>query len=146
MIRIFLILVLFSSCTKTIYSRRFDDSHTEDLILLWKKSGQYNGLFAANKKNQYNWTGIIIQKANCDSFRIDRWEKTIGSKKSNIKFYIVSRNGINPAEFTNDEINLIAELKRTADSLNWCHQSILCCPDSLYMKEIPRNKKKIYKN
>lgn len=141
MIRVLLILVLFSSCSKTIYSKKYDDGHTEYLILLGKKSGEYRGAFAANKINQYNWSAVTIYNESCDSFRIDRWQKLSGNKRTNIRFYYVSRKGVVRADFSQPEIKLIEELKKVADSLKWCSFGILSCPDSLFLQEIPGKKK-----
>ena len=49
MLRILIVLVFFSSCNKNIYSKKGDDGSIRHLSLLWKKSGEYRGAFAAYK-------------------------------------------------------------------------------------------------
>ena len=141
MLRILIVLVFFSSCNKNIYSKKGDDGSIRHLSLLWKKSGEYRGAFAAYKINQYNWSGVTVYKSDCDSFRIDRWQKLSGNKKANIRFYSVSRKGKAMADISAPELQLLKELKHIADSLNWCCFNILSNPDSLFLHEIPGNKK-----
>lgn len=141
MLKIFIILPFFTSCNKTIYSKKDNDGSIRHLALLWKKSGEYRGAFAAYKINQYNWSGLIMSKSNCDSFRIERWQKLGGDKKAKINFFNVSKKGVVRANFSQPELQLLSELKQIADSLNWCSLDLLSAPDSLFLQEIPKKKK-----
>ena len=44
----------------SVFSKKGDDGSIRHLSLLWKKSGEYRGAFAAYKINQYNWSGVTV--------------------------------------------------------------------------------------
>lgn len=128
-LRAIVIVFLLFSCGKTIYQGKNSKGHTITHHLHNKKSGQYQLAFALHNNQKGYWGGFTILKTNCDSFNLQR-HTGVGA----VKFYTIARTGGIKPDFTDIELGLLADLRKIADSLGWCH-SMLLQPDSLYMRE-----------
>ena len=137
------LLILLSSCTKTIYSEKVKDEYYKSITLLWKKNGSYREVAAGYKDVRVGNSDVIfIFQGNCDSFKIER--HTLISQKQNkfdISVFIVSRNGENQGKFLPHELSFLPILKRLTDFLSWCSSNLLSDAGSLKLRKVILSKK-----
>lgn len=132
-----LIFFLFYSCNKVLYYKPNSDNSYKQLTLLGKKNSKYRGVVIFYNDKKGHWCYFNVINSNCDTIYMSEYIKDV-NKKNNTRYYYVSKAGNVHANLSSLHLELLADLKKTVDSLGWCVSDILANPGTLYVTDRPR--------